>query len=163
MNILRSFLWSRQYEELMKVRSLKFTVVESALDCSKLALRHEGHIYSALLYEQDKALSDMPVILCCKSHSSFRGMAIVLFIRIDGETIDIHCSAHKRQLVGYSEKSHIFSAYDVEDKIAELQKYALMIRQTIANLRIDDMQEFTNAINVVRSIVSRLAFPPYNQ
>jgi len=155
MNIIRSIRRWYAGNYKLNISDASFTIVD-ALDCPRLALRNKGNIYAADLFNGD-------VMICCRAHDTYKGMAILLFIRI-GDEITLNCSTHKKHLIGYSSNSQIFSAHGISnDDIAELKPYSEMLKRLIANpIAVNVDESLLDAVNVIMAMAFNVDFSVLN-
>lgn len=143
-------------------------VLDSILDCPKLALRNQGIVYAAQINDG--------ILLCCRCVSKHKGNPILLFIqvvnanhtRIDDTWqygITLHCSVHKKHWFRYSNKGQIFSAFGVtQEDIDELMPYAELLTKVVCteSAAESELTSIVEAIGVVMSIAFNVDFSPFN-
>lgn len=148
--------WLNNYKVKLNIPEATLVVLESATDCSKLALRNQGTVYASKLNEG--------VLLCCKCVSKYKNSSIVLFIQLVDDCIKLHCSAHKKRWFSYSDVGQIFSAFGVEQEdIEELKPhYNLITKVVLQETATDDeINQLFEAINVVMSLAFCVDFSAF--
>lgn len=148
-------IWVNNYEVVLDIPEATLVVLDSVLDCSKLALRNKGLVYAAKMFDGD-------VMLCCRADSMYRHYVILLFIHISGSSIDLHCSLHKkRYFYGYSSESKIYSALGItEDEINELKPYCKLLSKIInyGTATEDEVNKLVDAVSVIMSLAFCIDF-----
>lgn len=141
--------WRNRYNVLAYIPEATLTILDSAFDCPKLALRNKGQLYAAILDEDDRS-----VMICCRVHNSIKGMGILVFISISDTATTIYCTTHKKKFHHYTGKSKIYAAHGIsDDTLLLLNPHKSVIQDTILNDAIE-MDSLIIAMDVVLDIMS---------